>query len=155
MTPLGRHARCINLACTADIGGGDGTCARLERILDHRQQGSVPHLWGCLLRGCGHPALGARQDTKEVVEEKLVKGVVKGIERTGDKVIRARTRATAPHSVQEPQVSHARARMLFRVGRVAGQMYESLNKLAPTDEQAHTELTFDPRESKARPSLAC
>ena len=33
-------------------------------------------------------------------------------------------------------------------------MYESLNKLAPTDEQAHTELTFDPRESKARPSLA-
>ena len=88
------------------------------------------------------------------MEEKLVKGVVKGIERTGDKVIRARTRATAPHSVQEPQVSHARARMLFCVGRVAGQMYESLNKLAPTDEQAHTELTFDPRESKARPSLA-
>ena len=88
------------------------------------------------------------------MEEKLVKGVVKGIERTGDKVIRARLEPPS-HSVQEPQVSLARARMLFRVGRVAGQMYESLNKLAPTDEQAHTELTFDPRESKARPSLAC
>ena len=61
-------------------------------------------------------SLGARQDTKEVVEEKLVKGVVKGIERTGDKVIHARTRATPPHSVQEPQVSHASARMLFCLG---------------------------------------